>query len=180
MTTRAAHLPVGSIRIAFGTTATIFVIAVLAALTAMVLLLARGGNSEVSLYETGLAPVIERHNAAVASWNGFVDEHNASAVFSLGGYDAQAAAARVQVDAIAAEMEATVAQWASIVPPVSRAEPHALVLQAMQLTVEGVTGISAYFDAAVTGEGDYAQARLSLAIIDKATAYWAQAKSFEG
>lgn len=179
MTTRAAYLPVGGIRIASGTAATVL-IAVLAALTAVLLLAGRGGSGEVSQYETSLAPVIERHNGAVADWNRFVDDHNASAVFSLGSYDAQAVEANAQVNVIAAEMEVTTAQWAGVVPPLSRAEPHALVLEAMQLTLEGVKGVAAYFDAAATGQGDYSQAVLSLAMIDEASVYWAQAKSFEG
>lgn len=179
MTTRAAYLPVGGIRLGSGTVATALIV-VLAALTAVFLLAASGGSSEVSQYETSLAPVIERNNGAVADWNLFVNEHNATAVFSLGAYDDQAAEANVQVNAIVGEMEATIVQWAGIVPPPSRAEPHALVLEAMRLTLEGVTGVAAFFEASITGEGDYSQAQLSLAMIDEAAVYWAQAKSFEG
>ena len=50
----------------------------------------------------------------------------------------------------------------------------------MELTIEGVTGVAAYFDAAAAGEGDFAEAQRSLAMIDEASAYWVQAKSFEG
>lgn len=179
MTTRAAYLPVGGIRIGSGAAATVL-ITVLAALTAVLLLAARGGDGDVGRYETSLAPVIERNNGVVADWNQFVEGHNATAVFSLGAYDAQAAEANADVNAIVAEMEAVLVQWAGIAPPLSRAEPHALVLEAMQLTLEGVTGVAAYFEASISGEGDYSQAQLSLAMIDEASVYWAQAKSFEG
>lgn len=178
MTTRAAYIPVGGVRLGSGAVATVL-IAVLAALTAAFLLAARGGG-EVGLYEASLTPVIERHNVAVADWNQFVDKHNVTAVFSLGSYDAQAAEANARVNAIVAEMEAITVQWAGIVPPLSRAEPHALVLEAMQLTLEGITGVATYFEAAIIGEEDYSQAQLSLATIDRASAFWAQAKSFEG
>lgn len=179
MTTRAAYLPVGGIRISSGTAVAIL-IAALAAVTAVLLMAARGGNGEVQQYEASLASVIERHNGAVAGWNLFVERHNTTAVFSLGTYDAQSAEANAQVNAIATEMEATTALWAGIVPPPSRAVPHGLVLEAMRLTLEGVTGVAAYFDAAATGEGDYSQAQASLAMIDQASVYWVQAKSFEG
>ncbi len=179
MTTRAAHLPGGGIRIPSGTAATIL-IAALAAMTAVLLLAMRGGTSEVSRYETTLAPVIERHNGAVADWNQFVNEHNATAVFSLGSYDAQSAEASLAVATIVTEMEVIRAEWAAVVPPLSRAEPHTLVLAAMDLTLRGVTGVAAYFDSASTGGADYSQAQASLAMIDEASIYWAQAKSFEG
>ena len=179
MTTRAAHLPVGRIRINSGTAATIL-IAALAVMTAVLLLAMRSGTGEVGRYETTLAPVIERHNSAVANWNGFVSEHNATATFSLGAYDSQSAEAGAEVATIVTEMEVIRAEWAAVVPPLSRAEPHALVLEAMDLTLEGVMGVGAYFSAAATGDADYADAQASLAMIDEASIYWAQAKSFEG
>jgi hypothetical protein len=179
MTTRTALNPVGGIRISSGAAATML-IAALAVMTAVLLLTMRGGTSEVGVYETTLAPVIERHNGAVASWNQFVNEHNATAVFSLGSYDAQSAEASVEVTNIVTEMEIIRSEWAAIVPPLSRAEPHALVLEAMDLTLAGVTGVAAYFNAASLGEADYSQAQASLAMIDEASVYWAQAKSFEG
>lgn len=179
MTTRVAFNPVGGIRISSGGAATIL-IAALAVMTAVLLLAMRGGTSEVGVYETALAPVIERHNGAVASWNQFVNEHNATAVFSLGSFDAQSAEASADVTNIVTEMEVIRTEWAAIVPPLSRAEPHALVLEAMDLTLAGVTGVAAYFNAAALGEADYSQAQASLAMIDEASVYWAQAKSFEG
>jgi len=179
MTTRAVLNPVSGIRISSGGGATIL-IAALAVMTAILLLAMRGGTSEVSVYETALAPVIERHNGAVADWNQFVSEHNATAVFSLGGYDAQSAEASADVTNIVTEMEFIRAEWAAVVPPLSRAEPHALVLEAMDLTLAGVTGVAAYFNAASLGDADYSQAQASLAMIDEASVYWAQAKSFEG
>ena len=155
-------------------------IAALAVMSAVLILALRNGTSEVGRYETTLAPVVERHNGAVADWNAFVNEHNATATFSLGSYDAQSANASAEVTSIISEMEIIRAEWAAVVPPVSRAEPHALVLAAMDLTMQGVAGVGAYFDAAVTGDADYTQAQASLAMIDEASIYWAQAKSFEG
>lgn len=149
-------------------------------MTAILLLAMRSGSSEVGRYETTLAPVIERHNGAVAEWNAFVSEHNATAVFSLSTYDAQSAEAGAEVASIITEMEVIRAEWAAVIPPLSRAEPHALVLAAMDLTLEGVTGVGTYFEAAAFGDADYAQAQASLAMIDEASVYWTQAKSFEG
>ncbi len=50
----------------------------------------------------------------------------------------------------------------------------------MDLTLGGVTGVATYFEAAATGDADYSQAQASLAMIDEASVFWAQAKSFEG
>ena len=155
-------------------------IAALAAMTAILILAMTGGSGEVGRYETTLSPVIERHNGAVANWNQFVNEHNATAVFSLDAYGAQSAEAGAEVATIVTQMEAIRAEWAAVVQPISRAEPHALLLEAMDLTLRGVTGVAAYFDAAAIGDADYSQARASLAIIDEASVYMAQAKSFEG
>ena len=179
MTTRAALNPVGGIRISSGGAVTML-IAALAVMTAVLLLAMRGGTGEVGMYETALSPVIERHNGAVADWNQFVSEHNATAVFSLGSYDAQSAEASAQVTNIVTEMELIRAEWAAIVPPISRTEPHALVLEALDLTLAGVSGVPVYFSSASLGDADYSQAQASLAMIDEASVYWAQAKSFEG
>ena len=54
------------------------------------------------------------------------------------------------------------------------------MLEAMDLTLAGVTGVAAYFNAASLGDADYSRAQASLAMIDEASVYWAQAKSFEG
>jgi hypothetical protein len=179
MTTRAALNPVGGIRISSGGAVTML-IAALAVMTAVLLLAMRGGTGEVGMYETALSPVIERHNGAVADWNQFVSEHNATAVFSLGSYDAQSAKASAEVTNIVTEMELIRAEWAAIVPPISRTEPHALVLEALDLTLAGVSGVAVYFSSASLGDADYSQAQASLAMIDEASVYWAQAKSFEG
>ena len=72
------------------------------------------------------------------------------------------------------------AEWAAIVPPIIRTEPHALVLEALDLTLAGVSGVAVYFNSASLGDADYSQAQASLAMIDEASVYWAQAKSFEG
>jgi len=166
MTTRAALNPVGGIRISSGGAVTML-IAALAVMTAVLLLAMRGGTGEVGMYETALSPVIERHNGAVADWNQFVSEHNATAVLSLGSYDAQSAKASAEVTNIVTEMELIRAEWAAIVPPISRTEPHALVLEALDLTLAGVSGVAVYFSSASLGDADYSQAQ-------------AQAKSFEG
>ena len=81
---------------------------------------------------------------------------------------------------IVTEMELIRAEWAAIVPPIIRTEPHALVLEALDLTLAGVSGVAVYFNSASLGDADYSQAQASLAMIDEASVYWAQAKSFDG
>ncbi len=179
MTTRTAHLPVPD----FGIRPVMFLAglaAIALAVTAVVFFAGRGGETgEVELYTGQLAPVVERHNSAMARWNSFVADHNATAVHSLGEYDARAAATLVELSEIEAEVAATSAAWASIIPPTGYSEPHQQVLEAMTLTREGIGGIAAYFDDAIFGAGDYEQAQQALAMIDQASAFWAQAKSFE-
>ena len=90
-------------------------------MTAILILAMTGGSGEVGRYETTLSPVIERHNGAVANWNQFVNEHNATAVFSLDAYGAQSAEAGAEVATIVTQMEAIRAEWAAVVQPIRRA-----------------------------------------------------------